>query len=41
MTVLNMAALRAVGFGIGVGGLAMSLRVWLSLEKGTYFGKEM
>ncbi len=41
MTVLNMAALRAVGFGIGIGGLAMSLRVWLSLEKGTYFGKEM
>lgn len=41
MTVLNMAALRAVGFGIGIGGLAMSLRVWLSLEKGSYFGKEM
>ncbi|MBI3945808.1 MAG: hypothetical protein HY321_07805 [Armatimonadetes bacterium] len=41
LTVLNMAALRAVGFGIGVGWLAMSLRVWLSLEKGSYFGKEM
>lgn len=41
MTVLNMAALRAVGFGIGVGGLAMSLRIWLSLEKGSYFGKEL
>jgi hypothetical protein len=40
MTVLNMAALRAVAFGIGIGGLAMSLRVWLSLERGTYFGKD-
>ena len=41
ITVLNMAALRAVGFGIGIGWLAMSLRVWLSLERGSYFGKEM
>jgi hypothetical protein len=40
MTILNMAALRAVAFGIGIGGLAMSLRIWLSLERGTYFGKD-
>jgi hypothetical protein len=38
---INSAALRAIGFGLGIGGLAMSLRVWLSLERGTYFGQEV
>ena len=40
MTV-NSAALRAIAFGLGIGGLAMSLRIWLSLERGTYFGQEV
>jgi hypothetical protein len=38
--VINMAGLRAVGFGIGVGALAMSLRLWLNLERGTFFEQE-
>lgn len=37
----NAAAQRGMFFGIGVGGLAMALRVWLSLERGSYFDKEM
>lgn len=37
----NAAAQRGIQFGIGVGGLAMSLRLWLSLERGSYFDKEM
>lgn len=39
--VLNMAGLRAVGFGIGVGALAMSLRLWLNLERGAFFEQEL
>jgi hypothetical protein len=31
---LNSPAQRAIEFGIGVGGLAMSIRLWLSLERG-------
>jgi hypothetical protein len=34
---VNMPALRAIDFGIGLGALAMALRIWLSLERGTYF----
>jgi len=41
MTVPNMAAQRGMAFGIGVGGLAMALRIWLSLERGSYFDKQM
>lgn len=41
LTVLNSAALRAIAFGLGVGGLAISLRIWLSLERGAYFEKEI
>lgn len=41
LTVLNAAALRAIAFGIGVGALAISLRIWLSLERGAYFEKEI
>ncbi len=41
LTVLNAAALRAIAFGLGVGGLAISLRIWLSLERGAYFEKEI
>lgn len=31
------AAVRAVGFGSFVGGLAISLRIWLGLERGAFF----
>lgn len=31
---LNGPAQRAIEFGIGVGGLAMAIRLWLSLERG-------
>jgi hypothetical protein len=41
LTTINSAALRAIGFGLGIGSLAMSLRIWLSLERGTYFGQEV
>jgi len=41
LTVLNAAALRAIAFGLGIGSLAISLRIWLSLERGAYFEKEI
>jgi len=37
----NMAAQRAVAFGIGVGALAMSLRIWLSLERGSFYDRQL
>ncbi|MCS6862608.1 MAG: hypothetical protein NZT92_20075, partial [Abditibacteriales bacterium] len=37
LTGINAAAFRAIIFGIVMGYLAMSLRVWLSLERGSYF----
>jgi hypothetical protein len=37
LTGINAAAFRAIIFGILMGYLAMSLRVWLSLERGSYF----
>ncbi len=37
---LNMPAQRGIIFGIAVGALAMSLRVWLSLERGTFFSEQ-
>ncbi len=33
----NSAALRAIAFGLSIGGLAISLRIWLGLERGSYF----
>jgi hypothetical protein len=33
----SMAAIRAIEFGIAVGALAMALRIWLSLERGSFF----
>ncbi|NUQ00166.1 MAG: hypothetical protein HUU35_09965, partial [Armatimonadetes bacterium] len=36
----NAAATRGILFGAVTGGFALSLRVWLSLERGTYFGKD-
>ena len=41
LSVLNMPVQLAIGFGLGLGALAMSLRIWLSLERGTYFGQEV
>ena len=37
LSVINAAATRAIGFGLGVGGLAVALRIWLGLERGSYF----
>jgi hypothetical protein len=37
---INTPALRAIIFGIAVGFLATSLRLWLSLERGAYFDQE-
>jgi hypothetical protein len=37
----NMAAQRGIDFGIGVGALAMGLRIWFSLERGSFFDSEM
>lgn len=37
----NMAAQRAIAFGIAVGSMAMGLRIWLSLEKGSFFDKQL
>lgn len=37
----NMAAQRAIAFGIAVGALAMGLRIWLSLEKGSFFDRQL
>lgn len=41
MTVWNMAAQRAMVFGVAVGAIAMSLRLWLSLERGRFFEQEL
>lgn len=40
LTTPNTAATRGILFGSVTGGFALSLRVWLSLERGSYFGKE-
>jgi len=39
--VISMAGLRAVTFGVLVGGLAISLRIWLNLERGAFFEQEL
>lgn len=36
----NSAAFRGIIFGAEVGGFALGMRVWLSLERGAYFGRE-
>ena len=38
---VNSPAIQAVEFGVGVGTLAMALRLWLSLERGSYFEAEI
>jgi hypothetical protein len=40
LTAVNSPAQRAIQFGLGLGSLAMALRIWLSLERGTYFESE-
>ncbi|MBI2844413.1 MAG: hypothetical protein HYX78_13530 [Armatimonadetes bacterium] len=40
LNVPNTAAQRGMAFGIGVGMLAMALRIWLSLERGSFFDKQ-
>ena len=37
LTIANAAATRAIAFGLGIGGLAVALRIWLGLERGSYF----
>jgi hypothetical protein len=37
---VNNPVQRAIDFGIGLGALAMGIRIWLSIERGTYFGQE-
>jgi hypothetical protein len=37
---VNNPVQRAIEFGVGLGALAMGLRIWLSLERGTYFREE-
>lgn len=34
LTSLNAPVQRAIEFGVGIGGLAMAIRLWLSLERG-------
>jgi hypothetical protein len=38
---INSAAYRGILFGLTIGLLAASLRLWLSLERGAYFEKEL
>lgn len=38
LTTVNTPALRAIDFGLGLGGLAMGLRLWLGIERGALFG---
>jgi len=38
---INSPAILAIDFGLGIGALAMSLRLWLSLERGSYFEEEL
>ena len=41
LTSPNMAVQRAIAFGIGVGAMATSLRIWLSLERGSFYDKDL
>jgi hypothetical protein len=37
----NAAAQRGILFGALIGGLALSMRIWLSLERGSFFDREV
>lgn len=41
LTRVNSPAVLAIEFGVGIGALATSLRLWLSLERGSYFDEEV
>ena len=41
LTRVNSPASLAVEFGLGIGSLATALRLWLSLERGSYFDQEL
>ncbi len=41
LTSPNMAVQRAIAFGVAVGAMATCLRIWLSLEKGSFYDKEL
>ena len=36
----NTPAVRAINFGLGIGSLAVALRIWLGLERGSYFDSQ-
>ncbi len=38
LSVVSLPTLRAIDFGVGLGGLAMGLRIWLGIERGALFG---
>ena len=40
LTQANTAAVRAISFGLGIGALAVALRIWLGLERGSYFDSQ-
>ncbi|MHB9134153.1 MAG: hypothetical protein ACYDBB_24040 [Armatimonadota bacterium] len=40
LNVFNMPGQRAVQIGVQIGALAMAMRLWLSLERGTFFSME-
>jgi hypothetical protein len=40
LTKANTPAVRAVTFGLGIGSLAVALRIWLGLERGSYFERQ-
>jgi len=41
LNAVNGPVQRAILFGLGLGSLAMGLRIWLSLERGSFFGSEV
>lgn len=40
LSAINMPVQRAITYGVSIGALAMSLRLWLSLERGIFFAQE-
>jgi hypothetical protein len=40
LTKANTPAVRAINFGLGIGSLAVALRIWLGLERGSYFDSQ-
>jgi hypothetical protein len=40
LTKVSASAVRAISFGLGIGSLAVALRLWLGLERGSYFDNQ-